>query len=135
MPYITWQDNLSVGLKEIDLQHRHLISMINRMYDAMILNTGRSIQRDIIYELNDYVQYHFETEENLLRSCNYEGIELHIVEHQQFTAEVMELKGRIDRTSQVLSIEILTLLRDWLQNHILNSDMLYAEHFRHDELS
>lgn len=129
MPYLEWSDSFSVKIRELDEQHKKLIGMINRLHDAMLANRGREIQQEIISEMMEYTIYHFTTEEKYMILFGYPDYEAHLLEHEQFTAEAAELKARVDRDALVLSIMPLTLLRDWLQNHILGSDRKYAEFF------
>ncbi|NVN97776.1 MAG: hemerythrin family protein [Geobacteraceae bacterium] len=129
MPYIEWSDSFSVKVKEIDDQHKKLIGMINKLHDAMLANRGREVQAEIIFEMLEYVSYHFTTEEKYMSSFAYPGYEAHKREHLEFAAEVADLKARIDRGALILSIMPLSLLRDWLQNHILGTDMKYSDLF------
>jgi hemerythrin len=129
MPYIEWSDSFSVNIKEIDEQHRKLIDMINKLHDAMLANNGREVQAEIIFEMLEYVSYHFIAEEKYMSSFGYPDFDAHKREHLEFAAEVADLKARIDRGALILSIMPLSLLRDWLQNHILGTDMKYSEFF------
>lgn len=127
MSYLEWSDSFSVKVKEIDDQHKKLIGMINKLHDAMLANRGREVQEEIIFEMLEYVSYHFTTEEKYMSSFAYPDYEAHKREHLEFAAEVADLKARIDRGALMLSIMPLSLLRDWLQNHILVTDMKYSE--------
>ena len=130
MAYFEWTDELSVGMREIDEQHKKLISIINQLHGAMLANRGRELQKEIIYQMVDYAVNHFALEEKLMLSSNFPGYQAHQLEHWQFAAEAAELKGRADRDELILSLEILSLLKDWLQNHIIGTDMKYVGHFR-----
>lgn len=127
MSYLEWSDSFSVKVKEIDDQHKKLIGMINKLHDAMLANRGREVQEEIIFEMLEYISYHFTTEEKYMSSFAYPDYEAHKREHLEFAAEVADLKARIDRGALMLSIMPLSLLRDWLQNHILVTDMKYSE--------
>lgn len=129
MPYLEWSDSFSVKNKEIDDQHKKLIGMINKLHDAMLANRGREVQEEIIFEMLEYISYHFTTEEKYMSSFAYPDYDTHKREHLEFAAEVADLKARIDRGALMLSIMPLSLLRDWLQNHILVTDMKYSEYF------
>ena len=34
--FISWNDKISVGIQEIDEQHKRLVALINNLYDAMV---------------------------------------------------------------------------------------------------
>jgi hemerythrin len=130
MPYLEWTDDLSVQVKEIDDQHKKMIDCINRLHEAMLENRGRELQKEIINEMYDYAHGHFALEEKYMRLCNYDGVAVHVAEHEDFTREAAELKARADRGGLVLTAMILNFLKDWLRNHILGTDMKYVEQFR-----
>ncbi len=125
MPYLKWSDEMSVNVKEIDEQHRKLVGMINILHDALQANKGRDVQRAVILDMLNYAVVHFGTEEKYMRRFNYAGYLSHKAEHCKFADKAGELKDR----SFVLTLEVLTFLRNWLQEHILGTDKKYAKHF------
>lgn len=129
MACFEWSDRFSVKVKEIDEQHKQLVEMINRLHDAMVANKGRQVQQEIVGEMAAYAIFHFETEEKYMRRFAYPAYEEHRLEHEKFSADVAELKSRVDKGLLVLSLEIMTVLRDWLQGHIMGTDMQYSGHF------
>ncbi len=112
MNLIVWTDSLSVGIPIIDEQHKQLISIINDLYAALdTLVLEHSLQK-----LSDYVVYHFSTEENIMRTCDYPDRLIHEDEHKALTEQVVAF------TKDNSIPELLLFLRDWLNNHILGTD-------------
>ncbi len=46
--FITWSGELSVGIEEIDEQHKVLIGLINRMHDAIHQRHGSDVVESIL---------------------------------------------------------------------------------------
>lgn len=130
MSAIEWSERYSVKVAEIDEQHRQLIAMINRLHDAMLANKGRELQREIVTQMVEYTHFHFATEEQYMRSFGFAGYYEHKKEHEQFAAEAALLMEGVDHGSLVLTLEVMTLLKDWLQNHILGTDKEYSGLFK-----
>ncbi len=129
MPYIEWSDKFSVNVREIDEQHKKLFAMINSLQEAMVANKGREVQKAVIDEMVEYAILHFDTEEQYMKRFAYPGYTTHHAEHVAFTAKAADLKKRVEAVGFVLSLEILSFLKDWLQNHILVTDKRYSAYF------
>lgn len=129
MALIQWNDGLSVGVVEIDKQHQRLVGMINELYDAMKEGKGKDALGSIINGLIGYAGTHFRTEEKYFDKFGYPDARDHKKEHLDFTKKVAEFKNGFDKGRVGLSVEVMTFLSDWLQNHIKGADKKYGPFF------
>ena len=67
MPLFLWKKNYEIGIAEIDTQLRNLVGIINGLSDAMMNKKGYVIAPYILEELEDYIQFHFTAEEEIMR--------------------------------------------------------------------
>jgi hemerythrin-like metal-binding protein len=123
---IVWSDAYSVGVADLDRQHRKLIDMINQLGDLPAEKNAESAAalHEILSALFDYTQTHFRDEEAHLRRMGYPQLEAHEREHAAFVAKIATfnmaaLGGILD------SMGVQRYLREWLLSHILKSDMHY----------
>lgn len=127
MAYMTWNDSLSVGVREIDDQHKKLIKMINDFYEN-ISDNNRAVSR-LLASLAEYTVYHFKTEEKYMDRFNYPGTDAHKNEHRLFVEKVTDVKTRFDAGKMVISYEITNFVKDWVIKHVMGSDKKYSKCF------
>ncbi len=130
MAFITWSNEYSVNIKEIDRQHQFLINIINKMHELVMTDTrdgaNRSDIRRVFAKLADYTDYHFRTEEELFKTHNYPGFQIHKRQHNELVLQVLELQRRFLKNEVSITQEIFDFLKEWLLNHILVSDKEYT---------
>jgi hemerythrin len=129
MSFVDWSGSLSVGIEEIDNQHKKLIAIANRLHTAMIQGKGRNIVGEIISELVDYASVHFETEEKYMREFGFDGLDEHSVEHDDFTRKVLDFRSEFNKQNLLLSADVMNFLSNWLITHMLETDRKYMECF------
>ena len=65
-----WIDNYSVHIKEIDDQHKKLISLINQLEESANTGNFKDTVNNALEELMEYVHTHFETEAYYFEKTN-----------------------------------------------------------------
>lgn len=129
MAFMIWNDQLSVGVRVIDDDHRKMICMINDLYEAILAGDASERLEGIIDGLVVYTRIHFAREERFFRQVNYPDAIEHKKEHDLFTRRVIELDARSRRSGENLSLEVMVLLKDWLFEHILGADKRFGPFF------
>ncbi len=127
--FITWSDELSVGIEEIDEQHKVLVNLINRMHDAIAQHHGSDTVKEILVELADYTKIHFAVEESLMRILDFPGYEEHKDIHDELLAHVVMLHEKVVSGKTAISFELMYFLKSWLTKHILEEDTQYSAFF------
>ena len=129
MAIMIWNETYSVGVQELDDQHKALIHMINEMHYAMNNDKGQEAISSIVEQMFDYMELHFSTEEGYMQKCEYLGLPAHQKQHEEFRSKARDLRERVNAGEFVLSFEIVQFLSDWLQKHIMVTDMKYTSLF------
>jgi hemerythrin-like metal-binding protein len=129
MELIVWKDSLNLGFKEIDDQHRKLVAMINKLFDAMSAGKSKEVMQVVFSELSNYIVVHFGAEEKLMKQYGYEEYEYHKQEHAYFIEKLNELKLKFNSGNTSISLDVLNFLKDWLLKHIMGTDRKYVRLF------
>ncbi len=136
MALFEWDDKYSVGVEEMDEHHKKLMDIINRLHDAMKEGKAQDEMENIIKEMKEYTDYHFEAEEELLEEHDYPERKLGEQEeqHKKYVNKISEYMKDYEEDKLTLSMDISNFLKDWLSNHILEVDMKYKDHFEGKDL-
>jgi hemerythrin len=128
MPLFTWNDSYSVKVAMCDSQHKKLFEIINELADAMRGGKGKEVITKTVGELMLYTRTHFQQEEALLRKAQYPHLAAHQELHRKFVADVESLDRQVREGHGADTVKVLTMLRDWLLNHIQKIDKGYSAH-------
>jgi methyl-accepting chemotaxis protein/hemerythrin len=128
MAVFSWNDSYSVKVAVCDQQHMRLFDIINKLADAMRMGKGQDVVNQVVTELLDYTNTHFQDEEALLQKANYPQLEAHREMHRIFVKKVQSLQSQAQMGKRVNAAQLLILIRDWLVNHIQKADKRYSAH-------
>jgi hemerythrin len=119
-----WSQDLSIGIEQIDNQHKELFQRIASLRWALRNGQGRTELLKTIEFLKEYVDVHFNAEEDLMRRHNYHGILEQTKEHEafrkdfsDFTEKLLTMENQGEFTA-FLGIEFERRLSGWLVDHI-----------------
>lgn len=125
---VVWTDDMSVGCKALDDDHKILIQALNDFIDALENDEGVFVTDGIFSVLLDYTNFHFAREEAIIEACGYEDLERHKETHLVLKEQLMDARRRyMLNPSCELEEEIREFLYNWLQTHILIRDMDYKD--------
>ncbi|WP_448187771.1 bacteriohemerythrin [Azospirillum sp. sgz301742] len=116
-----WEDTLSVGVPEIDGEHKVLLGLYSDAARAFAAGCGLAEKQKLLQELDTYAFYHFGTEEALMRVCRYPRVKEHGGEHASFRRELAALKAELDSGPE-FEAHALGFIRTWIERHIRGSD-------------
>lgn len=127
MEIIRWDDSYSVRIASIDKQHQSLFNAINDFYDSIIQQKGaHEATLKLLNKLKEYTVYHFQSEEQLMQRYQFPMYGAHKKEHDEFIEKINNIEERIMTGKLVISIEITSMIKDWIENHIRKTDMAYS---------
>jgi len=128
MPFIEWNDKLSVHVAVIDEDHKKLLELANHLHDAIRSQRGSQAMASLLEELLKFAQYHFAREEAFFASTGYEDAVRHKKQHDFLSEELRKIQQRYSDGSPALTMDTMVFLKDWLYGHTLGSDARYGPH-------
>ena len=134
MALITWTSAISVKIEEIDLQHKKLIEVLNKLHDSMKVGKSDDVMHSTLIELAEYSMHHFDTEEMYFAKFNYPDADSHIREHKEFIAKVENFLKQYDAQKAFITIDLMHFIANWVVNHVKGTDQKYSEFFKKNGL-
>lgn len=128
-----WDEHYTTGLTDVDMQHHHLVDIINRLGSMITLDKlVYSDLEQIMHELVEYTQYHFQEEESLMDQMDLDQrhVNSHIKSHQDFLHEVTLMNEAMNPDQPQSSRYLLEFLINWLAYHILGQDQEMAHQIK-----
>lgn len=129
MALFEWDEKYTVKIERFDEAHKKLIQLMNEVYRVIKSKKNDGQTESILNELYDYTKTHFNDEINMMEKYNYPDVEEHREEHNEFIRELDNIKQMIGRQSNLLNVQLLNFIKDWLINHIMKSDAKYGQFF------
>jgi hemerythrin-like metal-binding protein len=131
MKRIAWHDDLDMGNKALDEQHRRLVELVNGVLEAG--NKGPLSQEGVakaLRTLREFSVYHFAEEEKFMRAVGFSAVAGHAEAHERMSRKLKDLQDDIYRKQVVTAARLKEILRAWLFDDVLKWDQPLAAHAR-----
>ena len=128
---IAWTDYLSVGVPEMDEEHRQFISRVNDLNKAIIESEDKKTVEHMMDLMLMEAAHHFWHEQELLARWNYPDTAAHTAKHAELTAQFDRMMKEFAESeiSFVWALKGLRL-KNLLVEHLLKEDMKYRDFLR-----
>ncbi len=123
MSKLEWTPALSVGIEEIDAQHRELFRRAARLLDGIQGGAPEELGQLVLF-LQQYAVEHFGAEEEQMRRTRFPGYARHKAEHDRFVSDLLALAREHERRGAVafMSLKVSHWLTEWLREHVSGTD-------------
>ncbi len=118
-----WTPELSIGVGEIDAEHKELIDKVNIFFDSLKKAGGGKEMESLFTFLEGYMTAHFSREENYLKefALNNQAQKYQTLiasEHAAFIRDFLAYKE--DMGPEGPSFQMLTEFQKWIHNWLTN---------------
>jgi hemerythrin-like metal-binding protein len=112
-----WQPEYSVDLSEIDSLHQEIFRKASDLHAAVLAGRPRDTLAELLAGLVKHTQAHFAIEESLMLASQYPGYPRHKARHEALSDKLLGY-----RPDDVVSLEAMQSLKDWVVQHIGEED-------------
>jgi hemerythrin-like metal-binding protein len=127
---MTWDDAMSVGLPEIDEDHKRFIALVDDFNKSIAVRTAITEVRKRLQDIVDDAVRHFAYEENLLNEWRYPGADEHARIHAQLVTVLQEILAKIASGYDAEWVEAGLKIKEVLIHHIRTEDIRFAQFYR-----
>jgi hemerythrin len=121
---IVWTPALSVGVENIDSQHKIWFEKADQLFEAGKTGKSKEVIAQMFDFLDDYTKQHFKDEEAYMTKIKYPDIAEQKKLHQGFIEELAKLKKDYQESGGNITVIINAnqMIVNWLTKHISTVD-------------
>ncbi len=125
-----WTPNLSVGVAQIDNQHKIWFEKAEKLFEAEKNRQAQSYIGEMLNFLEDYTKQHFADEERYMLSISYPDYAAQKRAHTAFIEQLAKLKSDFKSTGGdfLVILNANKLVIGWLTQHISSMDKKIGEY-------
>jgi hemerythrin len=123
---LTWKDEYTVGVEEVDDQHKQFLKILRRLYEYLGKPISSEILAQSLLEVRHYAEYHFVSEENLMLLSKYPQREDQIAAHLRLLENLKRHLKSIEIRHENLS-DLVKFMMDWFALHTQTEDKAFGK--------
>jgi hemerythrin len=129
---IVWTPNLSVGVENIDEQHKIWFEKANALFEAGMQHKAKDYMNTMLGFLDEYTKQHFRDEEAYMKKINYPELDAQKKAHASFINDLAKLKSEYDESGGNIMVILNAnkMVINWLTNHIKSMDKKIGDYVK-----
>jgi hemerythrin len=122
MSLIEWKEHFSLGVPDVDYEHRQLIELINELHDA--IESGGTHDEVIagLGEIYAHISAHFALEEKIMRDMRYPAYVEHKNDHEALLDDLRDIMDRVEDDGRYDQARLGRDLEHWFTEHFRTHD-------------
>jgi hemerythrin len=119
---IAWRDEFTIGLPEVDHEHREMISMINALHES--LGPVPDVERIVaaLGEIHARIAAHFALEEREMRNLKYTYASEHKDDHERLLDDILDIIDAVESPNDYDPEALGWRLSKWFTEHFRTHD-------------
>jgi hemerythrin-like metal-binding protein len=122
MTLIKWTDEFSLGIDEVDKEHKALVDFINSLYDVIHVGADYVQVVELLGEIYSQIAVHFAHEEDMMQESGYSRFEEHREDHETLLDDLREIMDEVEADGSFDAIELSSDLNRWFIDHFRTHD-------------
>ena len=127
-----WTDEDSVFVPQLDAEHEKLFEDAERMRQFVTHRLRSDNARLPLWRFSQDFLAHLNSEERLMRTSRYAGLNWHERQHQAGRTKLARLTEAVHGANEQGVREALQDVTDWMHDHITVADRMFAAHLRNE---
>ena len=127
MPILTWSEQYTINVAEIDEQHAKLCEHVSRLHAGVEARIDKDDLRQLLVDLVEFTRFHFDYEERLMKEHGLETSKTHRREHGLLLKHMEDLVQAVSKGKYPTFFSDYDVSNDWFLAHILNFDKKLGE--------
>jgi hemerythrin len=119
---IAWRDEFTIGLADVDHEHRELIAMIDALLDSIGPSTGAAQIVAALGEIHARIAAHFALEEREMRHLKYIAIGEHKSDHERLLDDILDIMADVESPQGYEPEALERRLVHWFTEHFRTHD-------------
>lgn len=122
MNLIDWRDSFSLGLPEVDFEHKQMIGDINRLHGDLGADATPSEVASSLGEILSAITAHFALEEKSMVSMGYPSHSIHKSDHERLIDRLLDILDEVCAEGRYDAATLSTAMSDWFVDHFRTHD-------------
>jgi hemerythrin len=128
---LEWDNGMSVGIPEIDEDHKRFILLITELNRSIAERMKATEIHKRLQHLIEDTARHFKQEEIFFRDWKYPNADMHAASHTQVLNSLKTIQDSfIPYGLDAEWLDAALIIKNMLISHILAEDMQYANYFK-----